>query len=294
METRHTQTTASSLHLDQGLQRLGQAITQTIDVEKIICFGSFSHRMVRKSCFGEVEDESRTMRNCYSLLVVLPVSRISAGAVVQQQVEEAAKPFAEATVIVHTMEEVNAALQNGSTFFTTICNKGAVLYDHNTEPFTSPGTGKPLAKRIIRREEFWNKWHDLAQGFLQGAAFYQSINRNNLAVYLLHQATQHGYAGVLRVMVGYRTNAQSLRRLLRLVEMTVPHLSLSLPPLPADTQLVDILLKGYSDARYKDTFEVTDAQVATLMDHVARLIDTADAACRKRIQQLKDGEVAYA
>lgn len=284
----------SSQLLTSELQQLGHVIRQAVDVEKIICFGSICHRVIRKSCFDETDCERNTQRNDYSLLVIPSTAGLSAGVIVQQQVEEAVKPIAEATAIVHTMEEVNAALQRGSTFFSTICRKGILIYDSGSVPFHSPGVDKPAEKRIANREQFWNKWHGLAQGFLQGAIYYQSSGLYRLAVYLLHQAVQHCYCGVLRVMVGYRSNAQSLNRLSRLIDTSASHLSLALPRQSAeDIRLVEILSKGYSDARYKDTFDVSEAQVAALIDRVSQMIDTADRQCRLRIQQLKDGEVAY-
>lgn len=294
METQHTpQVTTPVLHADHGLQQLGQAIISTVEVEKIICFSSFSHHTVSKSCFEEIADVNSATKNRYALLVIPLVSQAPSGAIVQQQVERVAGPTAEVTALVHTMEEVNAALRNGSAFFSAICKKGALLYDRNSVPFISPGPGKPTSQRIEKREAFWNKWHNLAQGFLQGAAFYQSIKSYNLAVYMLCQAVQHGYRGVLRVMVGYHVSGQSLRRLFRLVDAVVPHLSM--PRLtPIDSQLLDILLKGHDEARYDDSFEVSEAQVAALADSVTRLVDTANTDCRRRIKQLKDGETAYA
>lgn len=289
METLHTQVTSPALQADRELLKLGQTISHALEVEKIICFSSFSHHTVSKNCFGETAGVNTATRNRYALLVVPPISGVPARTAIQQRVEELVQSVAEVTAVVHTMEEINSALRNGSAFFSAICEKGALIYDRNTIPFTSAKPSTPADQRIAKREAFWNKWHNLAQGFLRGAAFYQSNKMYNLAVYMLYQAVYHEYRGVLRVMVGYHASGQSLRRLFRLVDAVVPHLSM--PRLtPVDSQLLDLLLKGYDEARYEDSFEVSEAQVAALADGIMRLIEIADTDCRRLMKQLKEGE----
>lgn len=268
-------------------------VLRTVNVEKIICFGSVSHQTVRKSCFAD-EVHASNATGSYHLLVVPAEPQTVSNAVLQQQVEDAVKPEAEVIVIVHTMDEVNSALREGSTFFATVCRKGTLLYDRGAIPFHPGGEGQPIVTRIIRREHFWNKWHGLANGFLLSADFYATNGLFHLSVYMLHQAIQHAYCGILRVMVGYRTNAQHLNRLQQLMETLVPHLSLALPrKADEDAQLYELLSKGFGDARYKETFEASPQQVTALTELVTRIVDAADTHCRGRIQQLKTGEVSY-
>lgn len=280
--------------LSTEFKQLRDTITQAVTVEKIFCFGSTSHQTITKSCFGAEEATATAPKNSYSLLVIPSTPAAVANAELQWQVEEAVKPAVSATVIVHTIDEVNAALLAGSAFFVTVCRKGLLLYDRGTVQLQPFGRGKPIEARITKRERFWNKWHDLATGFLRGAEFYENSGLYHLAIYMLHQAAQHSYTGVLRVMVGYRTNAQNLNRLIRLMDTMVPQLSLTTPRrTPEDIKLCDILSKGFGDARYKETFEVDRRQVAALVSQVSQLIDMADVQCRKRIQQLKSDEIAY-
>ncbi|WP_257658566.1 hypothetical protein [Parapedobacter lycopersici] len=287
---------AASVHgqrpLNAEFTRLRDAL-QTVSAEKIICFGSVSHQTVRKSCFAD-EVHASSAVSSYHLLVVPAEPQAVSHAVLQRQVEDALKPDAEVTVLVHTMDEVNAALREGSTFFTTVYRKGTLLYDLGTIPFHPGGEGQPIVTRISRREHFWNKWHGLANGFLLGADFYATNGLFHLSVYMLHQAIQHAYCGTLRVMVGYRTNAQHLNRLQRLMETMVPHLSLAFPRKAGeDAQLYELLSKGFGDARYKETFEASPQQVTALTELVTRIVGAADTHCRGRIQQLKTGEVSY-
>lgn len=280
-------------YLGTEMQQLVVAITSMVAVEKIICFSSTVHRVIKKSCF-ETEHTGDTIKSTYGLLLIPSDNQAFHESTIQQRAEEAARPIAEVITIVHPIEEVNTALRNGSAFFLSIYKNGTLVYDRNAQTLAEPGEGKPVAARITKREKFWNKWHALAKGFLQGAAFYRTVEQPNLAVYMLHQAAQHCYAGMMRVMTGYRTNSTGLDRLRRLIDATMPYATISLPDeTAADLHLTGILLKGYSDARYKDGFEATEQDVAELIDRVAAIIDAADQQCRQRIQQLKTGTATY-
>src|SRR5690606_14920067 len=291
----NAKTAAISQSENGEFRRLAQIIVDAVEVEKIICFGSVCHHVVTKNCFGDLPAECNVKRNSYSLLVIPSANRPLAQSIVQRQVEEACAPVAEVTAIVHTMEEVNAALRCGSGFFTAVCSKGILIHDNGTSPFAAPDADAPVSKRSMRREEFWNKWHGLAQGFLQGAVFFHNNGLLRLAVYLLHQAVQHCYCGVLRVTVGYRTNAQNLNRLIRLIDTSAPNLSRAPPRHPAeDMRVADVLCTGYSAARERGRLEVSEEQVAGLITRVSQIVNTADRTCRLRLQQLKDGKAAPA
>ena len=295
METHNTLTNTAPACLGEELRCLATAIADAVPVEKIICFGSTVHQVWRKSCFAEAGHADWPEKSKHLLLIIPSIGNDFHGPIIQQRAEEAARSIAEVTAIVHSMDEVNTALQGGSAFFSAIYRKGTLIHDRNEMPFAALGEGKPIVNRIAKREQFWEKWYDLARGFLQGAAFYHGANRPHLAVYMLHQALQHCYAGVLRVMTGYRTNSHGLGRLLRLIDVAGFNSSIALPQqTPEEARLVAILLKGYSDARYSTDFDVNADDAVRLMECVSAIIETADRHCRKRMQQLRDGQLAYA
>lgn len=281
-------------YLSEELQQLTNAITKSVSAEKVICFGSVIHQIKRKSCFGDVAQSVQQLRNQYNLLVIPASEEVLAPSVILQRIDSATVAIATVNAMVYPMEEVNAALQNGSSFFTGIYKKGTLLYDRNEVPFAEPGAGAPISARIIKREKFWDKWFALSQGFMEGASFYKQSGRHNLAVFMLHQSLQHCYAGLLRVYTGYRANSNSLNRLLRLIDSILPDSEFVLAQhTPEDARLNGLLLKGFSDARYKDSFEVSEQEVAILLDRVNYIVGIADQRCRKRIEKLKDGKVVY-
>lgn len=273
------------------LKQITDYILTLMVPEKIICFGSKVTQTISNSCF--VGEKSKVSPNSYCLLIIPPAETVSADLVIQQTIELGCKTLANVTVIVHKMKEINEALQKGSSFFTAIYKKGLLVHDLGKEDFCVPLAAEAMDQRIIRREMFWNQWFKLSSDFMSGASFYATQQINNLAVFMLHQSLQHCYSGMLRVLTGYRTNSNSLRRLLRLIENALPESSFTAihENTPQEARLMDILLKGYSDARYKKEFEIKAEEVTELLHRIQQILNGADLICKERIRAIKAGEL---
>lgn len=277
---------------NEELNQIVLRINSVVAPEKIICYSSTIRKVEVTSCFLEEEESpSPSEKNSYGLLVIPQQEDRRGNGTIQQTVENLFGSDGLVTALVHRMEEVNQALKNGSTFFTNVHKHGQLLYDRELLSFTVPGLGKAREIRVTNREQFWNRWHGLAKDFIDGAHFYLTTQHNALAVYMLHQSTQHILSGVLRVMSGYRSNSNSLQRLCRLVETVLPQSPFVLPKgSPRQARLTGMLLKGFSDARYDEIFEPSAEEVTELIARTERLLDTADALCRQKLEDIRTGK----
>lgn len=277
------------------LEAITKLFLSKFAIEKVICFGSIINNIQNNSCFKASENEPEIkLQNSYYLLVVPKASEMLADIVIQMQLEEDVKTLANVTIIVHRMEEINNALENGSSFFTTIYQKGSILYNHEKEDFVVPAPGAPLNKRIIKREAFWLQWFSLSESFLKGAVFFKNDNNHNLSVYMLHQALQHCYSGMLRVLTGYRTNTNGLRRLMKLIDNIIPDSSFaSAKKTPEDARLSGLLLKGFGDARYSDKFTITEQELSLITARIEEILKTANTSCLLHIKKIKEGKTSY-
>lgn len=276
------------------LRRITQSILAKTKAEKIICFGSIINEVQYTSCFVPEKPPTKSKQNSYLLLVVPASNEHTGDIILQQRLEEAVRNIANVTIIVHRMEEINTALKNGSSFFNTIYKKGILLHDNKVEPFAAPTTGTDIKKRISNREKFWNQWYLLSENFLKGANFYHEKKFNNLAIFMLHQTLQHCYSGMLKVLIGYRSNSNSLKRLLKLIDNSLPESSFSTDHLtPENARLQGLLLKGFSDARYNDKFEVTNAELSILMNRIEHILKQANLTCLNHLNNLKLGKTPY-
>ncbi|RZJ52945.1 MAG: HEPN domain-containing protein, partial [Flavobacterium sp.] len=277
------------------LKAITELILSKFSLEKIICFGSIINNVQNNSCFNTFANELDVkLQNSYYLIVVPDAGEQVADIVMQMQLEDELKTLANVTIIVHRMEEINKALENGSSFFTTIYKKGIILHDQEKEAFLVPAAGATFNKRIIKREAFWLQWFALSEGFLKGATFYKNDNYPNLSVYMLHQALQHCYSGMLRVLTGYRTNTNGLRRLMKLIENIIPDASFTTAKkTPEDTRLTGLLLKGFGDARYSDKFEINEQELSLMIRRIEEILTRANSSCLEHIKKLKEGTTPY-
>ncbi len=280
---------------NQQLKQITGAIISFIQPEKLICFSSKIQTTETKSCFSkDTKPFANDTINRYCLFLVPSAEERLHNFVIQQKAEELCRSIATVVVLVHRMEEINQALENGSTFFTGIYKKGLLLYDRDEQPFVVPGEGSPVNKRIAKREKFWEKFASLSANFLKGAVFFVNEKSFSLAVFMLHQAVIHSYAGSLKVLTGYKTGTHSLHRLINIIDTTLPDSGLVLPKnTPEDARLISILSKGYADARYHDKFETTEEEVKKLLEYVTGIAETANKVCSERILLLKEGKIPY-
>lgn len=275
------------------LKAITELILSKVRAEKIICFGSIINRVKNSSCFLH-DEQYVTKSNRYYLLVVPTPGEQIHDIVLQQQLEEEIKAFGNATIIVHRMKEINTALQNGGSFFTNIYKRGILLHDNEKELFSVPVAAADASKRITRRENFWNQWHLLSENFLKGAHFYYDKHFNNLAVFMLHQSLQHCYTGMLRVLTGYRSSSNSLRRTLKLIDNILPEASFSAEKhTPENARLLGLLMKGFGDARYSEKFDITSGELLTLMNRIENILKRANITCLDHLNKLREGKTSY-
>lgn len=276
------------------LRIITQLILSRFKAEKIICFGSIVCNVRNNSCFAHQQLQIHSKGNSYYLLVVPAAHESIGNGMIQQRLEQAINAIANVTIIVHKMDEINTALQNGSSFFSTIYRKGSLLHDNDMEMFAVPAAGADIGKRISKREKFWHQWHLLSENFLKGAYFYQEQQFNNLAVFMLHQSLQHCYSGMLRVLTGYRSNSNSLKRLLKLIENILPEFSFSaVKHTPENARLLSLLMSGFSDARYNDKFEISNTELHILMTRIDNIIKQANLNCQEHLNNLRIGKTPY-
>ncbi|SEM44547.1 HEPN domain-containing protein [bacterium A37T11] len=287
--------TTSADPKNEQLHLINIRLTNAFHLDKLICISSQLKHVKTSSCFTPgPSGVSIKEQNSYCFLLIPSAEEKTSNLHIQQRTEEICKDIAIVTVLVHSIDEVNQALQNGSSFFTSIYQKGILLYDHAEQNFVEPGEGQSISKRIQKRERYWEKFHQLSIQFAMGARFYAEKELNTLAVFMLHQAVQHSYSGTLKVMTGYKSNSNSLTRLVRLIETALPDSTFVLSRQTAEeNRLTNLLLKGFSDARYLDKFTVSQEEIQKLLNRVSHIIQEANSSCQDHLKQLKEGKIPY-
>lgn len=263
------------------LNRLIRRITDLIIPEKIICYGIRSSFYRNWSCFQEYSEE---LHPIFDLLVITAKDEVREDHVMVQMVEQFSSPAITLTCITHKLPTVNSQIEAAHPFFCSLYEKGVRLYEKNSQPLSTPPPSYRNVPTKKLAETYWSRSYGLAKKFWQVALDSVAKGSQELTVFLLHQCVEHTCIALIRVFTGYRTNTHNLSRLLTFVENFSEKLLSAFPGITKEEkELFSILLRGYSDPRYQDMYEVAPEKVGILIERVKELQESAEALYEGRI-----------
>ena len=190
-------------------------------------------------------------------------------------------------IIVHTLDEVNNALQRGEYFWVDIVRDGVVLYELPQHALAAP---KPLtpADALAMAQEYFDHWYAGVGNLLAGADFYRGIGDKNLAAFTLHQATERVFACFLLVRTLYFPRSHNIKFLRSLSEDKEPRLVDAWPrSTRLDRRRFELLKRAYVEARYSKSYEIGNEDLAALAASVSRLRDIVQALSLEQLDILR-------
>lgn len=192
------------------------------------------------------------------------------------------------SVIVHSLDDVNYKLDHGRSFFIDIVRDGVTLFDTPGIDFVQPTPLSP-ATALQEAQDTYAEAIESADEFIDLAEVSRARTYTRKAAFLLHQATETLYAGLLLVLTGYSPKSHKLTNLRRLTEPLVPDLT---DVWPNETKLqrrsFELLRAAYVKGRYSKHFKITDEELAYLVERIGILRAVIDAACVTRLAELRD------
>jgi HEPN domain-containing protein len=130
--------------------------------------------------------------------------------------------------------------------------------------------------------------YNRALGFIEAAddCIQKGFDAN--AVFLLHQSVEQACIAMIRVYLAYRVDIHNLTRLLNLTLCFSEEPAAVFPRKTAEDQgLFQLLLRSYSDARYRDEYEVSQQDASTLYKQVKVFIGITEMLCTNQINQFR-------
>lgn len=244
-------------------------IVKLLKPEIIICFGTRIRTASTWSPF--LGPGVPSARGEYDLLIILRDDDHRRDHEIIDLVDRRNTDTLVLATVVHRLHAVQDALRESSFFFSCLCQQGVPVYgDMALLAGDIPSSAVWPALEGLERQ--WDRWFGLSRNFLSTAAESASRGWHTLAVFMLHQAVEHACIAIIRVCMGYRPTTHSLSRLLRLVENIAVQISAIFPCATEEEQtLFNVLQKAYSDARYRDVYTISAADVAILIARVRTL-----------------------
>jgi len=192
------------------------------------------------------------------------------------------------TIIVHGLETVTNAISQGNRFFTAVCRDGMQLYTANGLRLNMDYPDLNPATTQAKAEKHYYHRYAMALGFMEAAEECLEKEYYNNAIFMLHQAVEQACIAMIRVFMAYRSDMHNLSRLLNLCGCFSGEPAALFPrKTPEDQRLFQLLLKSYSDARYKDEYKVTRQDAEILCTLVRALIELTEELCIDRINDLR-------
>ena len=269
----------------QELHRVTQLIVETIAPEKIILYGSYAT--------GEWQEDRYAEKHLvygydsdYDLLVVTKAGDRRKDYEITSQITNFARYRAPVNVITHDIDYINNKLSIGQYFFTEIVQQGVLLYDAGNVQFAEPRQLSSAEKKAIAQQDYI-KWFQSANEFLKGSKFFRDEESLKISVFILHQAAERFYDTILLVFTGYKPKTHNLEKLRNLSKPYSLKLYSLFPKQTKDEEhLFSLLQKGYIDARYNDSYTITEPELISLIERVEQMKNIVKEVCEEQINAI--------
>lgn len=188
--------------------------------------------------------------------------------------------------IVHTLQEVNDGLAHGRYFFMDVAQDGIALYQSDNTELHTPRPKTPT-QALAMAQEYFEEWLPSGASFLKGFRFYVAEKDWKKAAFLLHQATESLYHGVLLVTTFYTPHVHNLGFLRTQAERLDRRLTYIWP---ADNRkqraLFEKLKEAYVKARYSKHYRISEEELTWLGAQVEELGRVVHEICIERLSEL--------
>jgi predicted nucleotidyltransferase/HEPN domain-containing protein len=246
---------------------------------KLVLFGSYSR--------GDwIEDGKSDDRSDYNLLVVVTTETFTDPRFWYRATDRLLRELAvtkhlatPVNFIVHSIMDLNNQLAHGRPFFVDIARDGIMLYETPGFPLAKP---KPLNPETAKAEvhRHFDHWFPSAMHRFELAKEAMGRGYDREAVFDLHQTVERLYHCTLHVLTLYSPKSHRLAFLRTHAERVAP---LLVAVWPRDSRFASQcfarLDRAYVEARYSHHYEITDEELAWLVERVKVLQETAAAIC---------------
>ncbi len=188
--------------------------------------------------------------------------------------------------IVHSLDDVNEQLRLGRYFFTDILRDGITLFEEDGAPFVIP---EPLTAQDAYAETkgYFEKWSLRSENSRLLSQDARAREMPNDAAFLLHQAAERAYHGLILALTLYSAKTHRLNLLRNRAEAMDQRLVGIWPGSNKfERQGFDLIRRAYVEARYSDFYEVSGEHLTWMDARVTMLQAVMKAIALERIDLL--------
>ena len=152
--------------------------------------------------------------------------------------------------IVHSLHQVNDGLAHGRVFFMEVAKDGIAVYEADGSELATPKPKTPQ-QALEAAREYFEEWMPQAASAQKGFLFFLSQHEHRDAAFMLHQATERLYQGLLLTLTYYTPYNHNIAFLRSLAEGLDRRLHSIWPETNrAERAMFQKLKEAYTKARY--------------------------------------------
>lgn len=257
------------------LQEIAKALTSQYKLEKIICFAAINRLSSENTVFAATKVVSAS--NYYLLVMTTEITRIE-----HAMQDYIGKLFPGTFVIAHGFETVMNLVYKYDTFFLKACTNGALIFTADGFTMIPEFEAEKSEQAFLKDREAFDRIYNLASGFLESAFICYENDFQNNVTFLLHQSVEQACRALIRLFTGYRSDIHNLDRLLQFCNcFSDEPAMLFRRHFVNEQRLFRILTSAYSEARYKDNYQVANTDVGQLCTLVKAFLDLVSELAKK-------------
>ena len=249
-------------------KELVKLILETVAVDSIYLLGSTLMTRRTESIFMPDAPTCRYVGHYYLLILIDGSKGVHR---VQDQIQNTSQNFIPVTAVVLHSDQFKDWLTNGHFFAINVCHKAVLLYGETLKASTlsiEEVNIKFEKERILVQSKGLN----MVKEFIAGAELYQLRKQNALAVFMLHQATEHGLQTILKTVAGLYITTHNIEKLISYCSMINYKISaLFSRNNEKNERLFQLLQKAYIETRYKEQFLINAYELSKLKERVSNL-----------------------
>ncbi|UUX98773.1 HEPN domain-containing protein [Sphingomonas sp. J315] len=256
---------------------------------KIILFGSYARD-------DWVDEPENGYQSDYDLLIVVSHADLTDVAdywyVAEDKILRDEAIDRPVNLIVHTLDEVNKALERGEYFWVDIARDGVALYELPNHALASPKALSPRDAYELAASYFSVRFADLEVWMETASSQLERADQESVylkhAAFNFHQATETAYACFLLVQTLYFPRSHNIKFLRSLAEDKEHRLIEAWPRANrADRRRFELLKRAYVEARYSSSYAISSEDLDAIAVAVQRLRDIVETVCRERLELLR-------
>jgi len=214
-------------------------------------------------------------QNTIDLLIIMPGKSGITFTELEPILQIACSQHQQVRFSLHDEGTVVDALRNGHVFYSLHCIAANLVYDDKslTYPETSPAA---LATIKQQARQNFDAYFQKAQQFYSTALTIHQSNGSKLVTFMLHQAVELTYRGILQSLNGCSKKTHDIRILMKLSLRCAHQLNTVLEPcIEENSHLIQLLDNAYIDARYEPDYIFDEKYLPLAFEKVALLHTTA-------------------